>query len=232
VKPAPAAKLTLVSYKLCPYVQRAAIVLHEKRVPFERRWIDLANKPAWFKALSPLGKTPVLVVGDEAIFESAVICEYLDEVHAPRLHPADPLLRARHRAWMEFGSSMLNTIGAFYSAPDARALETRRDELRARFAQLESVLDAHGPYFAGQGFGMVDAVFAPVFRYFEVFGALGIGGFFDAMPKVQAWRDALARRESVRAAVGEDYAQLLTQFLRGRGTEISRQISPRIEAVA
>jgi glutathione S-transferase len=218
-------KLTLVSYKLCPYVQRAAIVLHEKGVPFERRWVDLANKPEWFKAVSPLGKTPVLVVGDEAIFESAVICEYLDEVHAPRLHPPDPLERARHRAWMEFGSGILNTIGAFYSAADARAFEARREELRMRFAQLEGVLDARGPYFAGAAFGMVDAVFAPVFRYFEVFGALGIAGFFDAMPKVQAWRDALAVRESVRAAVTEDYGQLLTQFLRDRGTEISRRIA-------
>jgi glutathione S-transferase len=218
-------KLTLVSHKLCPYVQRAAIVLHEKGVPFERRWVDLANKPEWFKAVSPLGKTPVLVVGDQAIFESAVICEYLDEVYAPRLHPQDPLQRARHRAWMEFGSSMLGTIGAFYSAADARALEARREELRMRFAQLESVLDARGPYFAGAAFGMVDAVFAPVFRYFEVFGALGIASFFDAMPKVQAWRDALARRESARAAVTEDYGLLLTQFLRDRGTEISRRIA-------
>ena len=217
-------RLTLISHPLCPYVQRAAIVLHEKGVPFERRWVDLANKPAWFRAISPLGKTPVLIVGDEAVFESAVICEYLDEVHAPRLHPQTPLQRARHRAWMEFGSSMLANIGAFYSASDARALEGRREELRGRFAQLEGVLDTLGPYFAGASFSMVDAVFAPVFRYFEVFGALGIVGFFDAMPRVQAWRDALARRESVRAAVTEDYAHLLTRFLHDRGTEISRRL--------
>ena len=49
--------LVLVSHKLCPYVQRAAIVLHEKGVPFERRWVDLAAKPEWFLAVSPLGKT-------------------------------------------------------------------------------------------------------------------------------------------------------------------------------
>ena len=71
-------RLTLVSHKLCPYVQRAAIVLHEKHVAFERRWVDLANKPDWFRAISPLGKTPVLLVGESPIFESAVICEYLD----------------------------------------------------------------------------------------------------------------------------------------------------------
>lgn len=221
-------KLTLVSHRLCPYVQRAAIVLHEKGVPFERRWVDLADKPAWFTAISPLGKTPALLVDGEAIFESAVICEYLDEVFAPRLHPQDALQRARQRAWMEFGSSVLTTIGAFYAAPDARTLEARREELRARFAQLEAVLDPRGPHFAGAAFGMVDAVFAPAFRYFEVFGALGIGGFFDAVPKVRAWRDALARRESVRTAAAEDYGPLLARFLRERGSELSR----RIEALA
>ncbi len=67
-----AAPLTLVSHTLCPYVQRAAIVLTEKGAAFERRWVDLANKPDWFKAISPLGKTPVLLVAETPIFESAV----------------------------------------------------------------------------------------------------------------------------------------------------------------
>ena len=84
--------LVLVSHVLCPYVQRAAIVLAEKGIPFERRDIDLANKPDWFLKISPLGKTPVLLVGGESIFESSVICEYLEETGLPRLHPdAAPL---------------------------------------------------------------------------------------------------------------------------------------------
>jgi glutathione S-transferase len=120
---------------------------------------------------------------------------------------------------------MLSTIGAFYSAPDARSLAGRSDELKGRFARLEGVLDADGPYFGGARFTLVDAAFAPVFRYFEVFGALGIAGFFDALPKVRAWRDALAQRASVRAAVGEDYGQLLTRFLRERGSELSRRMA-------
>ena len=55
-----AARLKLISHKLCPYVQRAVIALSEKGVAFERIDIDLANKPDWFLAISPLGKTPVL----------------------------------------------------------------------------------------------------------------------------------------------------------------------------
>jgi glutathione S-transferase len=217
--------LTLISHTLCPYVQRAAIVLLEKGAPFERRWVDLARKPDWFTAVSPLGKTPVLLADDEPVFESAVICEYLDDTIAPRLHPADPLQRARHRGWMEFGSSVLNTIAGFYNASDARTLEARRDDLRSRFLQLEAVLDARGPYFAGDAFSMVDAVFGPVFRYFDVFEAAGEPALFDGMPKVRAWRSALAARPSVRQAVSADYAALLRAFLLARGSELSRRIA-------
>src|SRR6185503_201029 len=95
-------KLTLVSYHLCPYVQRVAIALMEKGLAFERVYVDLAEKPAWFLAQSPLGKTPLLQVDDVALFESSVICEYLEETTPHPLHPGDPLERARHRGWMEF----------------------------------------------------------------------------------------------------------------------------------
>ena len=106
-------QLILVSHPLCPYVQRAAIALREKDIPFTRRDIDLADKPAWFLKVSPLGKTPVLLVDGEAVFESAVICEYLEDVYLPRLHPEAALARARHRGWIEFASSTLNGIAAF-----------------------------------------------------------------------------------------------------------------------
>jgi glutathione S-transferase len=216
--------LTLVSHALCPYVQRAAIVLLEKGAAFERRDINLAAKPAWFGAISPLGRTPVLLVGAEPVFESAVICEYLDETVGPRLHPEDALERARHRGWMEFGSVVLNTIAAFYNAPDAKVLHSRREDLESRFAQVEAALAATGPYFAGERFSLVDAVFAPVFRYFDVFEQVGERGFFDSTPKVRAWRQALGERPSVLQAAAPDYPQLLRQFLVERNSELTRRI--------
>ena len=226
--------LTLVSHALCPYVQRVAIVLHEKGLAFERRTIDLARKPDWFLAISPLGKTPVLQVQGQSLFESAVICEYLDEVATPALHPQDPLQRARHRAWMEFGSAVLNTIGAFYAAPDEATLQARAQDLRSRFVQIEDALGQRsvpGPYFAGPHFGMVDAVFGPVFRYFDVIDTLpGVDdlGLWQGLPLVHQWRAALAARPSVQQAVGVDYADGLRAFLRARGSALSR----RMQAVA
>ena len=219
--------LTLVSHRLCPYVQRAAIVLAEKGIVFERLDIDLANKPSWFLQISPLGKTPVLLVDGKPIFESAVICEYLDETVQPRLHPEDALVRARHRGWMEFGSALLNAIGAFYNAPDETTLRARAQDIRSRLEQIEVEL-GEGPYFAGEGFSLVDVVFGPVWRYFEVFETFEDFSFFNQLPRVMAWRRALASRPSVRSAAHKDYATLLRDFLIHRNSALSRYVESSI----
>lgn len=214
-------KLLLISHVLCPYVQRAAIVLSEKGVPHERKDVDLANKPKWFLDHSPLGKTPVLLVDDEPIFESAVICEYLEDTLLPRLHPMAPLERARHRAWMAFGSSLLDTIGGFYNAKDSEKLAMQAAQIRSRLEQLEATL-GEGPFFGGPAFGLVDATFGPVFRYFDVFDDMVDFRFFEGLPKVSAWRAALALRPSVRDAVQPRYPVLLRDFLLARGSELAR----------
>src|SRR5215467_13732715 len=128
--------LTLISHRLCPYVQRAAIALAEKAVPFDRIDVDLAAKPAWFTAISPLGKTPVLKVGDTAIFESAAILEYLEETQPRPLHPADPLARAEHRGWIAFLSAVLDDIWGFYAAADAAAFAAKAGALTLRFQRI------------------------------------------------------------------------------------------------
>jgi glutathione S-transferase len=214
--------LKLVSHALCPYVQRAAIALTEKQVAFERIVIDLGNKPAWFKVISPLGKVPLLLVEDAVLFESAAICDYLDETIAPRLHPADPIRRAQHRAWIEFASSLLNDIWGFYAAPDAAGFERKTTDIVTKFQRLEDEL-AHreGPYFTGADFSLVDAAFGPVFRYFDVFERFIELDAFADKPNLRAWRQALAERPSVRDAVAPEYPALLESFLRSRGSHLS-----------
>ena len=212
-----AAKLTLISHKLCPYVQRAVIALNEKGVAFERIDIDLANKPDWFLKISPLGKVPVLVVrsdeGEVALFESNVICEYIEDTQGgAKLHPQHALQRAQHRAWMEFGSTILGELWGLETTGDPAIFETRRVAIAAKFARVEEALGS-GPFFAGENFSLVDAVFAPIFRYFDVFDTLIELSIFDETPKVRAWRAALAKRPSVHSAVGADYPQLLHAFL-------------------
>ena len=216
-----AALLKLISHKLCPYVQRAVIALTEKGVPFERIDIDLANKPDWFLKISPLGKTPVLVVGEHAIFESAVILEYLEETQANPLHPADALHRAEHRGWIEFGAAVLNDIAGFYAAPDEPTFNAKASQLEQRFARLEARVAA-SPWFDGEQFSLVDTVFGPVFRYFDVFDEIGDFGIFTGKPKLKRWRDSLAARPSVKSAVSGDYRALLRDFVERRRSHLSR----------
>jgi glutathione S-transferase len=214
------AALKLISHKLCPYVQRAVIALTEKGVEFERIDIDLANKPDWFLALSPLGKTPVLQVGDIAIFESAVILEYLEETQPRPLHPGNALTRAEHRGWIEFGSAVLNDIAGFYAAADETTFAAKTAQLAQKFARLEARITA-SPWFAGEEFSLVDTVFAPVFRYFDVFEAIADFGILTGKPKLARWRKNLATRPSVRSAVSADYPALLRDFIDRRKSWLS-----------
>lgn len=217
--------IRLVSHHLCPYVQRAVIIAAEKGIDLERTTIDLSDKPVWFTALSPTGKVPLLQVTDsegveQVLFESAAICEYLDETSGSPLMPTEPIARARQRAWVEFASGTLSEIAALYTASDDTGFGTRRDALRARFAQVDAVVG--GPWFSDERFGMVDAAFGPVFRYVDAFEAFADVSLADHVPKVTAWRAALASRPSVAGAVATDYSDRLRAFLLARGSHLTR----------
>lgn len=216
-------ELNLVSHKLCPYVQRARIVLEEKSIPHEITFIDLANKPDWFLEISPLGKVPVLLTDGRPLFESAVIAEYLDEVTPGSLHPADAFDRARNRSWIEYASATLAAVATFYRAPDEKALDEAVATLRSRFRTLEAAL-GDGPWFNGRDFSLVDAAFGPLFRYFEVVEQYADFGFFDGTPKLDAWRESLRERPSVRKAAVADYRQRLHRFFLGLDSELTRVI--------
>lgn len=215
--------LMLVSHKLCPYVQRARIVLAEKDIPHELTFIDLAAKPDWFLEISPLGKVPVLLVNGRPLFESAVIAEFLDEITPGSLHPDDPFEKAQNRSWIEFASATLNGIATFYRASDAAALDAAVATLKDRLRTLERQL-AEGPWFNGQRFSLVDAAYGPLFRYFDVIEQFADFGFFDDRPRVHAWRKALRSRPSVRDAVVHDYTERLLRFFIGLNSELTRRI--------
>lgn len=216
-------KLTLISHVLCPYVQRAVIALKEKGVDFERIDIDLNNKPDWFLKISPLGKVPVLKVGDDVIFESAVIAEFLEDTVAPPLHPADPVRRADHRAWIEFAAVILSDIWEFYTAPDEATFEKKRGVLTQRFERLEEKLKAD-PWFDGATFHLVDASYGPIFRYFDVFDTIEDFGILKGKPKIARWRKALKERPSVATAVKADYPARLRDFIAARQSYMSARL--------
>ncbi len=211
----------LISFDLCPYVQRCVMTLLEKDIAFDVDYIDLSDRPDWFVELSPLGKVPVLQVGDKVVFESAVILEYLEETQPKPLHPKDALTRAEHRAWMEFGSAVLGDIWGLETVTDEAAFNVKVKQATEKFARLEARLVA-GPWFDGDQFSLVDAVFAPVFRYFDTIDQIGDFGILADKPKIARWRKSLRERPSVAGAVSAEYPQLLRAFMKKHKSYLSQ----------
>lgn len=228
-------RLKLISHDLCPYVQRALIVLHHKGVAHQREYIDLADKPEWFTRLSPLGKVPLLLVDGQPLFESSPIVQYLDETTAPALLPQDAFARARHRAWIEMASSTLDAIAGLYSAADLAALAAATQRLQARLQALERELagrsDPQAAWFDG-AFGLVDASYGPVFRYFESLDALLDGELWEELPHTLAWRRSLAEHPAVQAGAHPEYAVRLRRFLQARQSLIAERAREHWQAAA
>lgn len=210
----------LVSFKLCPFVQRSVITLLEKGVPHELEYIDLAAKPDWFVALSPFGKVPLLLVdGETALFESAVINEYIDET-APgrRLHPEDPLRRAHNRMWIELGSSLLADQYRMQLAPDEAGARRELAALHDKLGRLEQELARKpepGDFWNGPGLSLVDTAVAPLLQRARWL-ADAVPGFdpVEGHPRVRAWQETLLARESVQRSTVADIVDLYLAFVR------------------
>ncbi|WP_428623600.1 glutathione S-transferase family protein [Sedimenticola sp.] len=211
--------IELVSFPICPFVQRAVIVLKEKGVDFSINYIDLAAPPAWFKSLSPFGKVPLLKTGDDVLFESAIINEYLDEVYPPRLHPEDPLVRAKHRGWIEFGSHLMFEQFKLFTAKDEDNFQQQCEAVCGSFARLVPEL-SDGPYFTGEAFTLLDAAYAPFFMRYEILKKYR-EELSDLMPtKLQQWGGALLSRASVRESVVDDFEARFIEFGRSKNAFI------------
>ncbi|HEB59763.1 MAG TPA: glutathione S-transferase family protein [Gammaproteobacteria bacterium] len=213
----------LISFNVCPFVQRSVITLLEKQVEFKLTHVDLGNLPAWFLALSPLGKVPVLRVGDAVLFESAVINEYLDEVYPPVLHPADPLERAHHRAWIEFSAEMIMTHYNMITAKEPQSFETCCNQLRRQFVQLGGNLGV-GPYFGGEKFSLVDAAIAPLFMRIDLLEEQYPLRLYAGDSRVGRWAHALNRRKSVKESVSHDFEEVFRSFVASLESVYSRRI--------
>lgn len=210
-------KPILVSFDLCPFVQRSVITLLEKKVDFDINYIDLANPPQWFLEISPFGKVPVLRVGDETIFESAVINEYLDDVNPPSMHPGDPLHRAVNKAWIEFASEMLGVQYQYCVAATEDKFYQKLVELKQRVAQLEEKLGA-GPFFNGEKFSLIDAAFAPFFTRMALLETTVNTNLYKDAPKVARWAGHLISRDSVNNSVIEDFSEKYMAYITSADT--------------
>ncbi|KEF54484.1 uncharacterized protein A1O9_09651 [Exophiala aquamarina CBS 119918] len=250
--------LVLYGGWFCPFVQRAWIVLHEKKIAHQYVEINPYKKEAGFLALNPRGLVPTLAVPNEnekkkPLYESSVICEYLDEVYTdpsrygPSLYPTDAYERARARIWLDHISGKI--VPAFYrfmqhSEAKSYTLAEARDEFLGHLKTFIHEADAEGPFFLGKGFSIVDVMLAPWLCrsfLFDVYkqGGLGVltegeGGEDEAVWKRwRSWADAVMSRQSVLDTLSEReqyvnayrrYAEDTTQSEVARATREGRRL--------
>lgn len=231
-----ASKFKLCSFMTCPWVQRAAIVLQAKKIPYEITYIDRNNRPAWFLAVSPHSKVPVLLIDDkDALFESNAIAEYLDETVVPRLHPDDPLARARNRAWTDYVPTFASAISSTMYSDSEDEFGTRAAKISGPFGKLEEALAKRGnsgPYFNGTKLSLVDAAFAPFLQRYSFMDRLRPLGIIEKHPLLAAWRDALVAAPAVKASTVANIEPVWQENLIVRGRWLSRFVSKSVVGAA
>ncbi len=218
-------KYLLVSFKTCPWVQRAAIVLREKKLDFEFRHIEPDNRPDWFLAISPHKKVPVLRLDDRiSLFESNAIAEFLDETVAPRLHPGDPIARAVNRAWTDY----VPTFAGLVTAGAYAETQADYDRVTARipepFERLEKALEKQGggPFFNGAGYALVDAAYAPFLQRYFFLDRIRKLGHIENFPRLKAWGEALVARPSTHSFPPDAFEELYRRAVKGRNKWLSQ----------
>ena len=195
--------------------------MRAKDVEFEVTYVNLQDKPDWFLEISPHGKVPVLKVDDEILFESNAIAEYLDEMVEPRLHPADPIKRARNRAWTDFTSDFASALSSIHYAKTREDMEKAVAEAPKRLQRVETALAEErgndGPYFNGEELCLVDAAYAPFLQRYTFVDRVLKNDVLKDFPLIKAWRDALLADERVTGAVPPNFEEEFVAGLKRRG---------------
>lgn len=206
-------KYTLIGSETCPFVQRCLLTLLIKKADFEMRFIDLAQKPAWFKELSPTGKVPLLQIGKNVLFESTVINEFIDETINPKLHPDDPMQRALNRGWIEFSSSLQATHYALLTASEESQIALLLQQLDQKLLVIETT-KKQLPYFNGSNFSLVDIAFAPFFIRLQLIEEYYPLNLLANKPATDQWSKNVLNHPVVKKSASTDYKFLILQNIK------------------
>lgn len=204
--------IRVISFKICPFVQRVTALLEAKNVPYNIDFIDLRNKPQWFLDLSPTGQVPIIVTeSGEALFESDAIVEYIEEITAPLEDNITPEQRAKDRAWSYQATKHYLVQCTAQRSPDETTLDERAEKLGKAFEKVEKEL-GDGPYFKGATLGNVDIAWLPLLHRAQVVQNHSCFDFLANYPKVKAWQAALLKTGLAEKSVAPDFVEAFSNF--------------------
>lgn len=195
--------LTATDY--CPFCMRCILAMNEKGVEFELSTVDLTKKANFRKKLSPYGRVPGLEHNGKSIFESSVICEYLEEVFPePALLPREPWLRAKARFWIDFCNTRF--MPAYFNLLKS-PVGTKRNKLRNELLDHLVFIDDVGlsevcqdqQYWMGNNVSLVDFAFYPFFeRFADVEEYRGVE-ILPSLSRLHSWLLTMRNHPSVQS---------------------------------
>ena len=203
--------IKIVSFKICPFVQRVTALLEAKKLPYEIEYIQLSDKPQWFLDISPTGQVPLLITeSGTALFESDAIVEYIEDVSEPLELGITAEQRAIDRAWSYQGAKHYLAQCSTMRSADEATLHERLGNLKKAFARAEQKISA--PFFKGEQISNVDIAWLPLLHRANIIKEHSCFDMLDGLPKVQAWQQALMDTGLAEKSVAEDFEAAFTDF--------------------
>ena len=190
--------IILHSYRRCPFAIRVRMVLEEKNLPYQVIEENLSALSERLLALHPEGRVPLLIHGDQVIYESSVITEYLEEAFpTPALLPRAPELRAQVRLWTYWCNEIFKPdLDAFkyeYSKMPAPEKTELLKRMNRHLEKMEAPLKS-GPFVMGSELTLADLHLFPFYRQLTRVQP----GFPELAlyPKLAEWLEKISLRTS------------------------------------
>jgi glutathione S-transferase len=194
-----------------PFARKVMVFAHEAglagRIETERTLVAMTHPNRDLMRINPLGKIPTLVTDEgEALFDSTVICEYLDSLHGGRrLFPPAAPERWRALRWHALGDNLLDNLVLWRNERLRPATQQSPETLAAFDLKVRACLDyldndAAPLDAAAVGIGHVAIAVALGyldFRFPELGWRTGRG-------RIAAWYETFAQRPSIRNTMPVD----------------------------
>ncbi len=216
--------IKVVSFKICPFVQRVIASLEAKDILYEVEYISLKSKPDWFLKISPNGQVPVLITENQTpLFESDAIVEYIEEIYPPLEPSMSPEKRALNRAWSYLGVKNYLVQCSAQRSRDQETLTERSEKLSRAFSRIEETLRGTR-FFNGNHLGMVDIAWLPLIHRAWIIEKHSGYDFLKDFPKIKKWQQELMRTALHEKSVAEDFEEAFANFYLSEETYLGRNL--------
>ena len=205
--------MKIVSFKICPFVQRVTALLAVKGVDHDIAYISLSDKPQWFLDISPNAQVPILITDDRRVlFESDAIVEYIDELVGRPTLSRDLVTKAQDRAWSYLAAKhYLVQCGAQRSA-DEETLKERCAKLGKAFHKIEKRMAEGGTFAHGEEMSAIDIAWLPILHRAEIIKRHSGVDYLKDHRILQAWQAAVMATGIPEKSVPEDFEERFTAF--------------------